>query len=208
MAFHTAYDYHGGHLHSRPVEADELKNHDDTYNMNIANDTHKAHYSEADKHTFMHHINAAEKYHHQQNYDVLHPVKDHISTYINKTVRNDETPSTSGLASHIRERGLNAASKMKTEKSKQAKIDAHEALASHVEVNNHHFDNYFKLHHHLQKAKNVLVNTLDNADHAINHHIRGEKSAPEGYVFRNNGEQPIKLVNRSHFSKSNFKTQR
>ena len=58
------------------------------------------------------------------------------------------------------------------------------------------------LHKHLQAAKDVLTNSLSS--HAeFDHHIRGKKTKPEGFVVvRNN--RPTKFVDRKEFSAANF----
>jgi hypothetical protein len=58
------------------------------------------------------------------------------------------------------------------------------------------------MHGHLQKAKDVLANTLSS--HAeFGHSISGKKSKPEGFVVvRHN--RPTKIVDRAEFSAANF----
>jgi len=60
----------------------------------------------------------------------------------------------------------------------------------------------FKLHHHLQQAKNVLVKTL-NQHQVFDQHHNGTEANPEGYVFHHNGESD-KLIHRHEFSRRNL----
>lgn len=211
ISFHTAYHPHpGGGIHSAPVKHEELKHHEDAYNLSTANDTSKANYHEQDKHNFKEHMAKAEKIHEKGGHEMYHavePVKDHLGTYINKTVREDTKPTVEGLQHHIINHGQNLAAKVKTEKAKEVKINTHHALASHVWNNSQHFDKYLNMHHHLQQAKNTLVHVLDKADHPLEHTIKGEKSHPEGYVFSHKSI-PVKLVDRKEFSKKNFEKSR
>jgi hypothetical protein len=59
------------------------------------------------------------------------------------------------------------------------------------------------MHHHLQQAKNVLVNTLQQHEGGLEHHIDGKRTGPEGFVVNHAG-QPTKLVNRAEFARANL----
>jgi hypothetical protein len=59
------------------------------------------------------------------------------------------------------------------------------------------------MHHHLQQAKNHLVNSLETHEGHYQHHIAGKKSKPEGFVVHHENE-PTKLVNRAEFAKQNL----
>jgi len=205
-AWHTSYQMIGGKLQSSPINHDTLKNHDDSYNLSTSNDTGRAHFSEADKAAVNGHIESARKIHKdggQDMHSAVHNIGNHVSTYINQTVRDDKKPSTEGLKSHIASKGKKEFDSLKTEKAKNKKIDDTQNTIGHVDNNSAHFDNYFKMHHHLQQAKDIIVKTLDNADHPLEHTINGKKSHPEGYVFNHKG-LPVKLVQRKVFSKANF----
>lgn len=206
ISFHTAYKHKEGSLHSNPVDHDELKQHEDVYHLSTANDTHRAHFSEQDKHEFHSHLGHAKSIHEKHGhamYDAIHPVADHISTYINKTVREGTKPTAEGLQAHIHGHHAAEAAKLKTEAGKAKKVAAGNQVVQHIESNKEHFKNYLEMHHHIQHAKNKLVDVLDKADHPLEHHIGKEKAAPEGYVFHHEGV-PIKLVSREKFSKANF----
>ena len=58
------------------------------------------------------------------------------------------------------------------------------------------------MHGHLQSAKNVLIDTM-NQHQQFQHQHGGEDANPEGYVFHHNNESD-KFVNRAEFSKRNF----
>ena len=91
---------------------------------------------------------------------------------------------------------------MKTEKNKAAKQDALSTELGIVERHKKHYNNLFKMHSHLQKAKGVLIDTM-NQHQQFEHHHRGEKTNPEGYVFHHGGDTD-KFVNRAEFSRRNF----
>ena len=207
ISFHTAYDKQSdGSLQARPVKQGEIGSHDGVYHLSTSNDTSKANLPESEKTEFHNHIAAAEAIHNHGGhamYDAIKPTSDHISTYINQTVRDGTSPSTEGLKAHISEKHQKLADKVKTEKSKQSKIKTGEELNNHIDNNQEHFDNYFKMHHHIQEAKNTLVHALNNADHPLEHTIDGKSTHPEGYVSYHEGV-PGKLVDRQEFAKANF----
>lgn len=210
ISFHIAYDHKNGHLQSRPVEPDELKHSDDVYHLSTANDTHRAHFTDEAKAAFQHHMKKAEDLHKsggQEMYNSVTPHSAHLSTYINKTVREGTKPSVEGLKEHIVAHGEREAGKVKTEKAQAQKREKSATHVAHVEANHDQIHNYLQMHHHLQHAKNELVKTLDRADHPLEHTIEGKKTSPEGYVFHHAGA-PIKLVNREEFSKKNFEKSR
>jgi hypothetical protein len=91
---------------------------------------------------------------------------------------------------------------VKTAASKATKTTAMEADIGHVQRNRAHFQNILQQHKTLQKAKDVLANTLSsNAE--FDHSINGKKSKPEGFVVvRHN--RPTKIVDRAEFSAANF----
>lgn len=207
ISFHTKYhqDEHG-QLYAKPVDHTDFKQHDDVYNLSTSIDTSRAHYSSEDQAKFKNHMADAEKIHKSgghKMYDSIRPISAHISTYINKTVRDKSTPSTEGLKAHIQSHYQKEIDKLKTDAGKKRKQDAATSILNHIDDNAHHFDNNFKMHHHLTQAKNILVHTLNAADHPLEHHIGDKKSHPEGYVAYHNGK-PLKAVDRSEFSAANF----
>jgi hypothetical protein len=91
---------------------------------------------------------------------------------------------------------------VKTDKAKAMKTAAMESDVAHIQRNRGHFERVLQMHGHLQKAKDVLANTLSS--HAeFGHSISGKKSKPEGFVVvRHN--RPTKIVDRAEFSAANF----
>ncbi len=96
-----------------------------------------------------------------------------------------------------------AADKVKTDKSKEAKIGEGEGQLAHIDSHKEHYDAAFKLHSHLQAAKNTLVNSLESHKGGYSYSINGAESKPEGYVVNHKGE-PTKLVNRAEFARQNL----
>ena len=127
---------------------------------------------------------------------------EHIKTYINKTVRTGEQPSVEGYTQHLEDVHQKLADKVKTEKSKDEKITAGMQLVSHVDDNQPHFEKLLQLHHHIQSAKNELVNAL-SANPNYEHTVDGNEVKPEGFVAVINN-RPTKMNDRHEFNRLNF----
>jgi hypothetical protein len=127
----------------------------------------------------------------------------HLSTYINQTVRNDEKPTTRGFLNHLATKFTRIGSQYKSAAGQAKAKELARQSFEHIQTNKPHYDNLFKMHRHLQDAKNALVDTLDNGKHELEHHIENKPTKPEGYVV-NYKNEPTKLVNRAEFSKANL----
>ena len=137
-----------------------------------------------------------------ETFDTVGKDKEHLATYINQSVRTGEKPNTDGLIRHVTQKHEKIRDKLKTEK---AKAQRSQKLYDHVDTiskNKKHYDNLFQLHHHLQKAKDHLVKSLNNTQE-FEHSIAGKPANPEGYVATHGGH-PTKLVDRAEFSRANF----
>jgi Family of unknown function (DUF6267) len=159
--------------------------------------------------TFEHHIKRAEKEFNDAPADTLDVTKHHaahIKTFINKSVREKSTPTTAGFRRHIMEIGEKNAAKVSTAKAKQKHMDDMLGHLKHIEEHKDHYDSLFKIHHHIQAAKNELVKSLSKTS-KYEHSVDGKPVKPEGYVAVKDGH-PIKLVDRSEFSFHNLTKQR
>jgi len=182
-----------------------FKNSHEVYHREPGHDTSKTPLSAKDAEEFDSHLNTAQKLHDQHGkkmYSAIEPHKEHIKTYINNTIKTDETPSAEGLANHITGKLGKAIDKLKTPKAKEAKTQELKAHLGHIEKNKEHLDNFFRMHHHLQQAKNVLVHTLSKNTGGLDQTINGKKVKPEGFVY-NHGGEVTKLNDRHEFNKLN-----
>ena len=158
---------------------------------------------------FEHHMEQAKKIHDAQPdnfHDVVGKHAEHVTTYVNKTVRENTVPTIAGLHGHIAARHQKAIEGVSTKASKDKKTEAMNADLDHLYNNKKMFTDALKIHHHITAAKNILVDGLNKAskEHGgMEHHIEGKETNPEGYVAHHNG-QSIKLVNRGEFSRANF----
>ena len=186
-----------------------FNSHPDVHMIDNRNDVSSAHMTPDQKKTYEQHLNAAkehftntpkEAYNVMQGNNEHH--SEHLKSYINKTVREQTTPSVEGYKEHLKDVHTKAIAKVKTQKSVQQKMEAMNNDLEHVKKNETHFNSLLQMHHHIQAAKDQLVHAL-SAKPKFEHTINGVKSKPEGYVVvRNN--RPTKLVDRQEFSRQNF----
>ena len=162
-------------------------------NAKLTSDQNKTYHSELEK---------AKELNEDHNYDHLEGHREHVSTYINQTIRNGTTPSVEGLRSHVEKRYQAQEDKLKSEKGKQKIREAKAAALNHIDSNKDAFSRTFQIHHHLQNAKNTLVSALDSGQE-FEHSIGGKATGPEGHVAIVDGK-PTKFVNRHVFSQANF----
>lgn len=208
--------YHGrdiADMKSSPdVDRENFKRHPHVWNKSPSHDSSSTNYSARDQLEFKKHMDAAHDIHtkNKDMYKATEPHQGeagHLASYANHMVRSGETPSSRGLQQHIIDKSEKAAAKFKTvAKQNEVKNKSKEDV-SHIQSNRKHYDNLLKMHHHLQKAKNVLVNTLDQHKGGLTHDIEGKETSPEGYVV-NHKNKLSKLVNRSEFAKANFNRNR
>ena len=205
--------YHGKDIASMKADPHpdlhNFSHHPDVWHKSANMDTRQVHYSDKDQEQYNKHMAAAKKIHDESGKDMYRGVTPHsgagghLEQYINNTVRTDEKPSSEGLSSFIQTKIKKEASKLKTPAAqgrKEAEINAH---IKHIKDNKKHYDNLLKMHEHLQKAKDTLVDVLNQHTGGLEHDIDGKKTDPEGFVVNHAGE-PTKLVNRKEFSKANL----
>ena len=209
FGLYTHTEYRGNDASSMKAHFDPnlsgFKQNADVYHREPGHDTSKTPLKPEDSKEFDKHVQSAEKLnkeHGKKMYASVEPHKEHIKTYINHTVKTGEKPSAEGLANHITGKLGKGIDKLKTPKAKEAKTQELKNHLSHIEKNKQHLDNLFQMHHHLQQAKNVLVNTLSRNTGGLEHTINGQKVKPEGFVYNHNGEA-TKLNDRHEFNKLN-----
>ena len=205
--------YHGDNIQSMHADPHpdmhNFSNHPDVWHKSANHDTKQVHYSSHDQKEFLDHLKAAKDLHDKHGktmYAATVPhrgVGGHLETYINHTVRTDEVPNSKGLISHIEGKYKKASEKLKTPAAQARKNTESQQHTNHIKNNSEHYENLLKMHHHLQQAKNKLVDVLNQHEGGLEHHIDNKRTNPEGFVVNHAG-QPTKLVNRAEFSKANL----
>lgn len=130
-------------------------------------------------------------------------MQDHLTTYINKTVRTGDTPSFEGLKQHVADRFNKHIDSLKTEKGKEQKRQGLEQANTFLDKNQHNVKAMLKMQNHIQRAKNVLIDALNRGDSTgYKYDIQGNASKSEGFVTVVNN-RPTKLIDRNEFSRLN-----
>jgi len=214
MGVVTHTQYHGDSISSMSADPHpdlhNFKQHPDVWQKSPNMDTKQVHYSEDDQNKFQEHMDAAKKLHDEGKKNGMYKHTEahqgeggHLETYINHTVRTDEEPTAAGLSKHIAGKYEKASAKLKTPAGQSRKMQELKPHTDHIEKHKEHYNNLLKMHNHLQKAKDVLVNTLEQHTGGLEHHIDNKATGPEGFVV-NHGGEPTKLVNRKEFAKANL----
>jgi hypothetical protein len=188
-----------------------FKQHPDVWTKGAELDTRQVHYSDEAQKEYQKHIAAAQKIHDKHGKEMYNAIKmhsgehGHLSTYINATVRSGEKPSAEGFRKHVQDvyAKMNKSKPLKTPAAQSRRGAEMNSHLKHIDDNKKHYENFLKMHSHLSAAKHVLVDTLDQHEGGLEHHIDGKRSKPEGYVVNHAG-QPTKLVNRSEFARANL----
>lgn len=197
VAVHTEYkgDTLGGLKAHFAPDTSDFKSHDDVHIIGTHTQHKSSEYTPKQRVQFFKHIKKAKDAARGQDFSHLdHPVREHVKTYINATVRSGTTPSVDGLVKHISDKHDAKKKLFKTAKKQESVEGQKQNLLRHVDANRNAFKNTLAVHKHLQGAKNVLVKALSKSDE-FEHHIDGKESGPEGHVAIV-GSKPTKLVDR------------
>lgn len=195
------------------VTEGEFGSHPDMFHHTASYDASGAHYPKSSQDRVLSELSKAKTIHETGGAKMYKAISmhggeaGHLGTYINQTVRTGETPSADGLKEHIAGKYQKIVSKLKTEKSQNAKLDELKGHLDHIKKNQAHYDNALKMHGHLANAKNELVKTLESNEGGYEHAIGGVASKPEGFVYNHTHKgvtEPTKLVNRAEFARQNL----
>lgn len=211
MGLVTHLSYHGkaSNLNAHhEVDHENFNKHPDVFSVDPRMDTSKVHFSKEQQKQFNKHMSAAQAVHDTHGDDMYAGTKahqgvgGHLEAYMNHTVRTGEEPNHQNFKNWIETKKNKEIDKLKVEKNKNAKKAELKSELDKVERNKKHYNNVFKLHGHLQKAKGVLIDVM-NQHQEFEHTHGGESANPEGYVFHH-GKETDKFVNRAEFSRRNF----
>lgn len=190
IAFHTSYSGNDlSNLKAQYGTKGTFSSHPDVHVLDVSHDFANDNYSPARQKAFITHLHAAEKYHKSNPYQAIAPHGETMKQYVNQTVRTGEKKTTDGYKKFL---------------ESKPKLANKFNLIHHVDDNTEHFDNAFKLHGHIEGAKNALVHSFNmkHGDHEF--YTNGKPSKPEGFVAVTKENRPTKLVDRSEFSRNNF----
>jgi hypothetical protein len=187
------------------VDHKVFKKHADVHMISPEIDASKSHYPSEAQDSYLHHMKTA--MHHfgritDGGHEVLAKHQAHIDTHINDAVKHNEAPSFEGFMKHIHGIHQNKMNELKTVSGRAKAKEAHNSTTLMLKAHEADLRNAFTAHHHMQAAKNVLVNALSTHTD-LGHTINGKASKPEGFVASHNGVA-TKLVDRADFSRANL----
>lgn len=208
---HTANGGRGGldSMDAQPLDPKTraaFKEHPDVNNIDPTIDINPSHYTPEEQKAFLNHMEKAKRIYSSmkpESMDALAGHGEQLEAHVNAMVRSGGTPSTQGYIDHLTARHMKDLEKVKTDASKQKRIQAHADLMAHISNNREHFDKALQLHGHLQNAKNVLVRVL-NKNNTYDHSVAGEGTGSEGTVVYDKAGNASKAVDRNEFSRLNF----
>ena len=207
----THLSYHGSAANlnaHHEVDHEKFNKHPDVFSVDPRMDTSKVHFSKEQQKQFNKHMSAAQAVHDTHGDDMYAGTKAHqgvggpLEAYMNHTVRTGEEANHQNFKNWLETKKNKEIDKLKVEKNKKAKQAELKSELDKVDRNRKHYNNVFKLHGHLQKAKGVLIDVM-NQHQEFQHEHGGEAANPEGYVFHH-GKETDKFVNRAEFSRRNF----
>ena len=181
------------------IDSDKLYDHPDVHIFNNKLSRKGLNYSTEDKNEYTKNFNKAKE--HLNNIldhnSLITGHGEHLQTYINKTVREGTSPTAAGYKKHLSSRLQKAVDAVKRPETKLKKSIDKSNFENHVEQNKEDFTNLFKTHTHLDKAKNVLLRSLEGSEQNQSHTINNTPTQPEGFVVGYKSGAARKVVNRS-----------
>jgi hypothetical protein len=213
VGLYTHTQYHGKDLASMKADFNPdlsgFKNSPDVYHRTPGHDTSKVQLTKHDEEQLDHHLaqaHAIHTVHGDKMYDATEIHRNPggpIESHINSTIRTGETPSVEGLKKHLLDKFNKDIDKLKTPAARARKEAERDTHIAHIEKNKDHYENLLKLHHHLQKAKDVLVHALARHTGGLEHSVGDAQVKPEGFVATHKG-RVSKLNDRQEFNRLNF----
>jgi len=203
LALHTEYDKDGKAILNPNIKVNE---HPDVYNMPVAVDQSKMKFNKSVLTRATTNIGKLMNKIPKEGWEAINhsEIKAHVSTYINKKVRDGESNyDVSELAAHISKKMQKEIDSVKTEKAKAAKIVKLSGLLGHLKTHQEHYQNAFKIQHHIAAAKHHIIDQLNHGQTFEHTYDNGQQASPEGYVMIGH-HGPLKFVNRGDFSRQNF----
>lgn len=179
--------------------------HKDVHIIHPGTDLSKTTYSPQLNQEYNQHLKLAYDAHKKisdEGHEAIAKHRDHLNIHINSAIRDNKLPSFSGYIKHLENRKEADVGSVKTPSGKTAKESKWNSHIAHAVANKENINNALVVHSHLGKAKNALVGAL-SSNTTFGHSIDGKPSKPEGFVTTHKGN-PIKLVDRNEFSRSNF----
>lgn len=203
VAFHTHYDAKGRASPITDEQRNKFQSHPDVFNMDPRINVDPQNYTPDEREEFNTHMENARREYQKLDpaaYDAMGHHNMDMRSYANDVVRRGtgEPLTTEGYINHLNGKHKKDIEKYKTQASVDKKMAAHSDNVNEIMRNKEHFDKIFKMHDHMQKAKDVLVGVLDKNNTSHVELPNGQPTAHEGYV----DEKGRKYVNQGVFTQN------
>ena len=208
---HTEYTGRGGlqSMSAGPLKASrraEFQHHPDVNDIDPTDKVDTSNFTPDEQKKFAMHKEAFRKSYLGAKTDAFDSLAGHesdLEAHVNDQVRKGGRPTVQGYMNFLADRHKKEISKLKTQAAIDRKKQAFAKRLDHVNANSEHFKKILDMHHHMQKAKDVLTNVMAK-NGRFETSIHGEPAAPEGAVAVNKNGDMTKFVNRAEFSRSNL----
>ena len=209
IAVHTKYEGNDiGNMVATPnVDKSKFNDHPDVHVIDHTVKINPENYSPEDRSEFLNHYENARVAYSRMKPEALEAVQRHgipFQTYVNSTVKDGSKPTAEGYRDWLTAKGSKEAEGFKTEAKREGVRRKYAAMIQDAHENSKHLDDAFKLHAHMQKAKDVLIRALNKSRPEYSYSVGGTPTKSEGYVAYSGGHDPVKLVDRNEFSRLNF----
>lgn len=175
-------------------------------NVDPSMDINPGNYTPAEQSEFLNHMENAKRTYAKMKPESMDALAGHgvnLEAHVNDMIRKSGVPSVQGYMDHLTAKNQKEVDKVKTQASKEKKMQQHADMLKHITENKDHFQKALELHNHLQNAKNTLVGVMAK-NNPYGHSVGGVPTDPEGAVAVDKNGNMSKFVNRQEFSKLNF----
>lgn len=189
IALHTTYDDEGvARSGVRPIAVNYSK---DVFVADTSFHPVTSHYSETARKQAEENLDKAQELinNNPDHFRLSDEHKEHMLTYMNALRTEDgklKKPTIEGYTNHLSNIRDKEVAKVKTEKSKAAKVNHYNKLIDDVKYNKPKYQSNFDLHDHLNNVTEALSTAISkNKASNFNTEIDGQKSSDEGVVVSN-----------------------
>lgn len=181
----------------------KVMDHPDVFNFNPELSVNPLNYSADDHIGFQDHMeNATMSYNKikPEVYDQLVGHDNHLKEFSNQRARTDyDSPAKiNEYLVYLKKTAANEMAKSTSDKEKEKTNKKYAKLIDQAFDNKKNIENIFGLHHHLQQAKNILVNSAHKNSREMVEMPDGEPTTHEGYVVMKD-KRRVKFYDRTVF---------
>lgn len=160
----------------------KMDDHPDVHVMDTANKANVANYTPKEQLEYMKHMDAATDAYRKfppEGFEFLKGHGLHMALHSSKMSRGEDVPDSKTYASYLSNKQARSISESMVDVRNERKNQKYANLIQQVHDNKKYFDGALKMHHHLEKAKRILVGVMQKNNpyiHSKNGKLTNEKS--------------------------------